>query len=153
MNAIIPHLISALPLAALLSLGAAGTAGAAGVDDARVVAELDTRFQEAVKHNDAKTMAEIFHPEVVLVVGSGRVFTREEMLAEADGRYVFEHQEEDAGTQRVRVYGDTAVVTARLWIKGAENGRPFDRKVWFSDTYVRTPNGWRYFFGQSTTAS
>jgi hypothetical protein len=23
-----------------------------------------------------------------------------------------------------------------------------DRRVWFSDTYVRTPQGWKYVFGQ-----
>jgi len=149
MNAIIPHLISALPLAVLLTLGATG-AVAADVDDARVVAELDTRFQEAVKHNDAKSMAEIFHEDVILVVGSGKVFTRAQMLSETDGRYVYEKQDDEPCSQKVRVYGDTAVVTAKLWIKGTENGEPFDRTLWFSDTYVRTPGGWRYFFGQAS---
>jgi hypothetical protein len=28
--------------------------------------------------------------------------------------------------------------------------RAFDYTLWFSDTYVRTPNGWRYVFGQSS---
>jgi hypothetical protein len=41
----------------------------------------------------------------------------------------------------VRVWGDAAVVTARLWVKGANGGAPFDRRLWFSDTYVRTPKG------------
>jgi len=41
-------------------------------------------------------------------------------------------------------------VTAKLWEKGIENGEPFDYTVWFSDTYVRTPVGWRYVFGQSS---
>ena len=58
------------------------------------------------------------------------------------------------GTQTLRVYGDTAVVTARLWLKGAnpDGTGAFDRKLWFSDTYVRTPAGWRYAFGQASTA-
>jgi uncharacterized protein (TIGR02246 family) len=153
MNAIIPHLITALPLAALLGLGAANAGAAPHVDDARVVAELDTRFQEAVKHNDADTMAQIFHDDVILVVGSGKVFTRDDMLNEArSGAIAYERQDEEPGSQTVRVWGDTAVVTAKLWIKGVEDGKPFDRKVWFSDTYVRTDRGWRYFFGQSSTA-
>jgi len=50
----------------------------------------------------------------------------------------------------VRVWGDTAVVTAKLWLKGKRpNGEAFDYKLWFSDTYVRTPTGWRYAFGQA----
>ena len=44
----------------------------------------------------------------------------------------------------------TAVVTAKLWLKGASDGKAFDRKLWFSDTYVRTPTGWRYAFGQAS---
>ena len=149
MNAIIPHLISALPLDAVLGLGAAGAASLA--NDARVVGELDTRFQDAVKHNDAETMAKIFHDDVVLVVGSGRVFTRDDMLNEArSGVMTYEQQDEEPGSQIVRVWGDTAVVTAKLWIKGAEAGKPFERKLWFTDTYVRTDRGWRYFFGQSS---
>jgi hypothetical protein len=31
-------------------------------------------------------------------------------------------------------------------------GKSFDRKLWFSDTYVRTKAGWRYAFGQASLA-
>ena len=48
------------------------------------------------------------------------------------------------------MWGDTAVVTAKLWEKGTDSGKAFDYTVWFSDTYVRTPQGWRYVFGQSS---
>jgi ketosteroid isomerase-like protein len=52
--------------------------------------------------------------------------------------------------QTVRVWGDTAVITALLWVKGTQDGKPFDYKLWFSDTYVRTSGGWRYAFGQAS---
>jgi hypothetical protein len=38
------------------------------------------------------------------------------------------------------------VITAKLWEKGTDAGKPFDYTAWFSDTYVRTPTGWRYVF-------
>jgi len=41
-------------------------------------------------------------------------------------------------------------VTALLWIKSEQAGKPADYKLWFSDTYVRTPVGWRYVFGQAS---
>jgi len=34
--------------------------------------------------------------------------------------------------------------------EGTEEGKAFDYKLWFSDTYVRTPTGWRYVFGQAS---
>jgi len=50
----------------------------------------------------------------------------------------------------VRIWGDTAVITALLWQKGMNKGQSFDEKLWFSDTYIRTPTGWRYAFGQAS---
>jgi ketosteroid isomerase-like protein len=121
---------------------------------AAIVAELDTRYQAAVKVNDAAAMAEILHPQMILVVGKGTVVTREDLLNDARAKsVVYEQQDEEPGSQTVRVYGpDTAVVTAKLWLKYTVGGEAFDRKLWFSDTYVRTAQGWKYAFGQSSIA-
>lgn len=138
--------------AALSALLMAGAASASPEEDRRVVAALDTEYQAAVERNDAETMGRILHPDMILVVGSGAVFTREDLLRSArEVDYVYERQVEDEGTQVVRLYGDdTAIVTARLWLKGVGPDGPFDRRLWFSDTYVRTLEGWRYAFGQSS---
>jgi ketosteroid isomerase-like protein len=119
--------------------------------DRREVARLDTAFQLAVKVGDVPTMTDILHPDFVLVLGNGTQISRQALLDEAaSGRIVYEVQDEDPGTQTVRVWGDTAVVTARLWIKGLREGAPFERRLWFSDTYVRTPDGWKYAFAQAS---
>ena len=119
--------------------------------DADKVAALDLAFQAAVKRNDVSTIDAILHPAFYLVLGNGKVVTRDQLLAEArDARNRYEIQDEDAGTQTVRVWGDTAVVTARLRIKGIGPEGPFDRSLWFSDTYVRTSGGWRYAFAQAS---
>ena len=125
-------------------------ANASPTDAREIVAKLDTEFQAAVKVNDAPTMQRILHEDMVLVVGNGKTSTAAELLEEARNKLIaYEQQDEDPGTQAVRVWGDTAIVTARLWVKGVrQGGLAFDRRVWFSDTYVRTPQGWRYFFGQ-----
>jgi ketosteroid isomerase-like protein len=122
---------------------------ASAADDQKAVAALDTEYQAAVKKNDAATMDRILADDFVLVTGSGKTYTKADLLEEArSGRVIYEHQEDTART--VRVWGDTAVVTAKLWEKGTDNGKPIDYTVWFSDTYVRTPTGWRYVFGQSS---
>jgi ketosteroid isomerase-like protein len=129
---------------ALALVSSAATAG-----DKDIVAGLDTQYQAAVKTNDAATMNRLLADDFILVTGSGKVYTKLDLLEEARGGLeIYEHQEDTA--QTVRVWGDTAVVTAKLWEKGTDNGKPLDRTVWFSDTYVRTPTGWRYVFGQSS---
>jgi ketosteroid isomerase-like protein len=136
----------------MMAVGLAAFAARASSDDPRqLVAKLDIDFQAAVKVNDAKTMEHILHKDMILVLGNGTAQTRDELIKEArDKSIVYEQQEEDPGTQTVRVWGDTAVVTARLWVKGVSNGHAFNRRLWFSDTYVRTPDGWRYAFGQAS---
>jgi len=136
---------------ALMSVAAAGTLHASPEEDRKAVAALDTEFQAAVKRNDAATIERILHDDMVLVLGDGRTFTRADIVKSAAEKQIdYEAQDEDPGTQVVRVWGDTAVVTARLWVKGKSKGAEFDRRLWFSDTYVRTPQGWRYAFGQAS---
>ena len=92
----------------------------AHADDASIVAGLDMAYQSAVKRNDADTMDQILHEQYALVLGNGQVVSREELIESArSGDYEFEIQDEDPGTQVVRVWGDTAVVSARLRIKGS----------------------------------
>lgn len=55
----------------------------------------------------------------VLVTGRGKVFHKADLLGAARKKQVsYERQDEEPGTERVRVWGDTAVVTALLWVKG-----------------------------------
>jgi len=121
----------------------------ASEQDAAVVAALDKQYQAAVKSNDYGMMEKILADDFVLVTGTGKVFKKADLIGTArNGASKYEHQEEIDGSQTVRVWGDTAVVTAKLWIKGTFEGQALDAQVWFSDTYVRTASGWKYVFGQ-----
>jgi ketosteroid isomerase-like protein len=134
-----------------LALSAATASHATdGAEDRRILADMDIAYQAAVKANDAVTMDHILHDDFVLVLGDGTVHTKADLLHSTRTRHVsFEQQDEDAGTQVVRLFGDTAMVSARLWLKGQVDGQAFDFRVWFTDTYIRTPHGWRYAFAQA----
>jgi len=130
-------------------LAASFLQGQTAEESAKEVATLDARYQDAVKNNDASTMNLILADDFVLVTGRGKTFTKVDLLKEArDKTTIYEKQDELE--QQVRVWGDTAVVTALLWIKGTSEGKPIERKLWFSDTYVKTKNGWRYVLGQAS---
>lgn len=137
-------------LAAMTAVGA--SAGPA--DDEKVVAQLDRDYQHAVKTNDVATIQRIHADDMILVTGRGTVFRGKDIEERARRRAAtYEKQDEMEGTQKVRVWGDTAVVTALLWLKGTDAERgAFDYKLWFSDTYVRINGQWRYAFGQASLA-
>jgi len=132
----------------LLAIGV-NRVNASADDDKKAVAALDTQYQAAVEKIDAASMDRILADDFILVTGNGKTFTKADLLKEArKGTVVYEHQSDTE--QTVRVWGDTAVVTAKLWEKGTQDGKPFDYTLWFSDTYVRSPTGWRYVFGQAS---
>ena len=144
------RLLAPLALAAAL----VANASAAKDDPATIVAALDTEYQAAVERNDWQTMDRILHPDFTLVLGNGKVYSRAELIESARDKHIeYEKQVEMPGTQTVRVFGkDTATVTALLWLKGTrkKDQSAFEYKLWFSDTYVRTKDGWRYAFGQAS---
>jgi ketosteroid isomerase-like protein len=136
------------------ALGLSGVAASAE-NAAEVVARMDTEYQAAVERNDWKAMDRILHPDFVLVLGDGTRYTRAQLIDSAKNQAIlYDRQVEVAGTQSVRMYGeDTATVTALLELKGtrSKDRSPIDFKLWFTDTYVRTGDGWRYAFGQAGT--
>ena len=133
------------------ALASAAPALATPEEDRRTVSALDVEYQAAVKRNDAATMGRILDDNFVLILGNGTIIPREQLLDGArSGRIVYEQQDEEPGSQAVRIWGDTAVVTALLWLRGTNEGTAFERRLWFSDTYVHTPGGWRYVLGQAS---
>jgi len=118
-------------------------------DDERTIVALDTEYQAAVQRNDVAAMDRLLADDFVLVTGKGRIYTKADLLREAAAKGMVYERQEDSN-QTVRIWGNTAVVTALLWAKGMDHGKPFEYRLWFSDTYVRTASGWRYVFGQSS---
>ena len=138
---------------------AAAVSQSNAIVDGETVAGLDRAYQAAVKRNDADAMGRILHPNFQLVLGSGRKVDRTRLMDQARRRvFTYELQDEERESQSVMVVGDVAIVTAKLQLKGVANqgslelspGQTFDVSLWFSDTYVRTPSGWRYLFGQAS---
>ena len=117
--------------------------------DAQMVGALDTVYRAALKANDIAIMDQILADDFVLVNDQGASLTKANLINEArEKRTIYDEEGVEEGTQNVRVWRDTAVVTELLRIKGTEDQPPF--KVWFSETYVRTPTGWRCVFGQAS---
>lgn len=118
--------------------------------DPAVVAALDTEYQAAVERSDAAAMDRLLAEDFTLISSKGSVYHKADLLAEArNPKLKYQHQRDTR--QTVRFWNGTAVLTAYLWIKGENEDKPMDYRLWFSDVYVCTPTGWRYTFGQAGT--
>lgn len=116
--------------------------------DAGTLKALDAKYQAAVASNDADTMDRLLAESFTLVTGKGAVYTKADLLAEARGGATRYTRQDDA-QQTVRFVGGVAVVTALLTAQGESGDKPFGYRLWFSDVYACTPQGWRYSFAQA----
>ena len=133
------------PLLILALLASSASSHAACSND---VERLDIEFQAATGKKDVAAIDRMLPDDYVLITSKGQLETKADLLAEArDPKVVYTHQEDSQRT--VRIWSDTAIITAVLWAAGTEDGKPFDYRLWFSDVYLCTAKGWRYTFGQA----
>lgn len=111
------------------------------------VADLDIAFQAATAKKDVAALERMLPDDYILVTSKGQINTKQDLLNDArDASTVYSRQ--DDSNRTVRIWGDTAVITALLTAIGTVNGKPFEYHVWFSDVYLCTASGWRYTFAQ-----
>lgn len=128
---------------------ATAPASAACTRDKAAIAALDTEYQAAVQRKDVAAIDRLLADDFVLVTGKGKVHDKAAVL-ESEGAVDLVYERQDDSMQVVRLFGDTAIVTALLHAKGTDKGVPFEYRLWFSDVYLCTPTGWRYSFAQSS---
>ena len=116
--------------------------------DEQMIGALDAVYRAALKASDTAIMEQVLADDFVLVSDRGASLTKTDLINQAREKGAIEDAEMEEGTQKVRVWRDTAVVTELLRIKGTRDEDRF--KVWFSGTYVRTPKGWRCVLGQAS---
>jgi ketosteroid isomerase-like protein len=106
-------------------------------------------YPAAVEKGDTGTMARILADDFVLTIGQGKTCNKADLLASArDRSTVYEHQV--ASSRTVRGCGDTAVVTALLWLEGTSAGKPFEYRRCCSDLCARQASGRRYVVGHAS---
>lgn len=127
---LVPMALTVLALGVLVGMPRAKDAPS--VNARATVAALDREYQAAVKKNDARTIAHILADNSGLVTGSGKTYTKADMIRDAYGETKYQHNDEES--QEVRVWGDTAVVTAKLWEAYTVNGKSTDHKLCGSAT-------------------
>lgn len=137
--------------AALLSVLAVapGFSAAADANDAATLAALDHAMQKAVVDRDPAAFADFLTDDYVLVVSTSRMATKAEVVAEIDAPGT-RMEVNDSTDLRIRVHGDTALVIADLHQVGRHHDQPFDYWVRYTDTWIRTPGGWKCASGHAT---
>lgn len=120
-------------------------------DEARIMA-LETAWNQAEEHNDARAVAELLASTLAYTDYDGTFMDRAQFLASVKNSTEQDHQIVNEGTT-VSIYGDAAVVTGAYREKGTEKGKPFMRHGRFTDTWVKQNATWLCVASTSTLIS
>jgi ketosteroid isomerase-like protein len=115
-------------------------------DEGDAVLQTERDLATAYLKSDADGIAQGVMEDYTLTNSMGKITTRADDIAEAkknDPKYeIFENYD-----MKVRVHGDTAVVTGKTHTKGMSGGKPFDFQFQFTDTFVKDGGRWRLLAG------
>ena len=103
---------------------------------------LEDEWGRAMVQNDAEAIGRFMADDWTIVGPDGSVSDKAAFL-ELVRSGALTHDVMDANEVKVRVYGDTAVVTARGVSGGRYRGQAFRVVERVSDVWVRTGGGWR----------
>jgi ketosteroid isomerase-like protein len=128
----------------LVLLGAASLPVLAQENDLAVqskIIALEKAWNQAYKIGDTKALDALLDDDIVLVNDDGSVQSKKEFLASVHSTNAQEQQVAPE-SMSVRVFGNTAVASGVLKVKGAENGKPYARREQFVDTWVNKGGKW-----------
>ena len=112
-------------------------------DDVTLAALLATTedLAAAIVSNDPERMRAILADDWVLVSETG-VSSRQEFLAVVESGDLTHSAMQMISDARVRIYGETAVMTGRITNTAHYQGQRFDADEWTTDVFVRRDGRW-----------
>ena len=122
-----------------------------GRDDTDTFTLLLDDWNEAIVANDPVAIRRFADPEWVFVGENGVIGGEQFLESVAAGQVT--HDSMTAAVHTARVYGDVAVVIARVRNSGTFEGSPFHLDEWTTDVFVRRGDSWRCILTHLTSAT
>jgi ketosteroid isomerase-like protein len=115
----------------------------------RQIVDMERQAKEASLHRNADFSLRTLADDYVAITPLGQVTTKEETIsARRSGQLRYESM--NVTDMVVRLYGDTAVVTARADVKGHQLGEDFSGPYRYTRVWVRRNGRWQTVSYQAT---
>ncbi|HTW31277.1 MAG TPA: nuclear transport factor 2 family protein [Candidatus Sulfotelmatobacter sp.] len=123
--------------------------GADEQETVREIIDMERQSREASIHRDAEFCQRALADDYVAITPLGQVTTKQDTIsARKSGQLRYETI--NVSDMVVRVYGDTAVVTARADVKGHQMGEDFSGPYRYTRVWVRRTGHWLAVSYQAT---
>lgn len=136
-----------VPILILAASSLAFGQGGDGFENA--IKQLEEELRVAVLKRDTKAYARLVADDYLFTTHNAMVRTKAQML-EGYNSGAIKYESLKFDDIKVRVYGDTAVVTGRSTSKGADQGQDLSGVFRYTRVYVKRPSGWQLVATQAT---
>jgi len=118
-------------------------------DSIRQILELERQAKDASVHRDAAFAERMLTDDYVAITPLGHVITKADTIA-ARRSGQLRYDSIDISDMVVRVYGNTAVVTARAEVRGKDLGEEFNGPYRYTRVWIRRSGHWQTVSYQAT---
>jgi ketosteroid isomerase-like protein len=113
------------------------------------VLSLEEQFSQAIVKNDAGAVGRFLADDWIIIDADGGIIERARFLGVIESG-LLTHEMMKSDDTRVRIYGDTAIVTALTTTRGKFSGQPFTTQERATDVFVRQNGRWLCALSQFT---
>jgi len=110
--------------------------------DAATIRGLELKWTESYRQHNIDILSSLLADEFVITIEDGNVYSKAGYIshsADSSTRV----QVAEMSDLKVRVHGDTAIVTGAYHEKGESNGKPYEYHDRFTDTWMKLGGKWQ----------
>jgi ketosteroid isomerase-like protein len=129
-------------LAACLLVAASTSSLGQDKSDAATIRALELKWTESYKQRSIDILSSLLADEFVITVEDGNVYSKAGYISHtADSKVRVDVAE--MSDLKVRIHGNTAIVTGSYHEKGNSEGKPYEYHDRLTDVWVRTGGKWQ----------
>lgn len=110
--------------------------------DAATVRALEIKWTESYRQRNIDILSALLSEEFVITIEDGSIYSKAGYISHSadSGTHV---QVAELSDLKVRVHGDTAVVTGSYHEKGESNGKPYEYHDRLTDVWMKSAGKWQ----------
>ena len=136
------HIRTTCTLILCLLIAAAGTSPAQEKSDAATVRALELKWTESYKERSIDILSSLLAEDFVITIEDGSIYSKAGYISHsADGSTKV--QVAELSDLKVRMHGDTAIVTGAYHERGESNGKPYEYHDRLTDVWMKSGGKWQ----------
>lgn len=110
--------------------------------DAAAIKALEMKWAESYKQHNIDILSSLLSEEFVITIEDGNVFSKAGYISHTADSSV-KVKVAELSDLKVRLHGDTAIVTGAYHEKGESNGKPYEYHDRLTDTWMKVSGKWQ----------